>query len=109
MGWIVYAPFRSSLQHFQNSCLFVNLEKDSSLHHLVEVYFNIANMGVRSCPLIEGEDDIRAKKILIETTKRIGKRFETGLLWKNDDVKLPNSPLNDWKAWKEKCLEMKTL
>ncbi|XP_041450173.1 uncharacterized protein LOC121404578 [Drosophila obscura] len=30
-------------------------------------------------------------KILQETTKRTGQRFQTGLLWKEDDTSLPNS------------------
>jgi hypothetical protein len=36
----------------------------------------------------DSANDLRAKALLVATTRRIGDRFETGLLWKNDDVKL---------------------
>ena len=49
LDYIVYGPYLSSLQHLKNCCLFVNLDKDASFHHLVEDYFKVENMGVRSC------------------------------------------------------------
>lgn len=58
---------------------------------MVENYFNIESIGVKVAPLIESDNDIRAKRILHETTKRVGNRFQTGLLWKSDNVVLPNS------------------
>ncbi|KAH8321873.1 hypothetical protein KR067_007112, partial [Drosophila pandora] len=35
--------------------------------------------------------DARALRILEETTKRVGRRYETGLLWRDDEVRLPES------------------
>ncbi|KAH8368866.1 hypothetical protein KR084_006479, partial [Drosophila pseudotakahashii] len=35
--------------------------------------------------------DARALSILEETTKRVGRRYETGLLWRDDEVRLPES------------------
>lgn len=40
---------------------------------------------------LESAEDRRARKILETTTKRVGERFETGLLWKVDDVRFPES------------------
>ncbi|XP_075164705.1 uncharacterized protein LOC142237217 [Haematobia irritans] len=48
-------------------------------------------MGVRAAPVVESNEITRAKQILHETTKRIGHRFQTGLLWKNDFVELPDN------------------
>ncbi|KAH8345342.1 hypothetical protein KR059_011476, partial [Drosophila kikkawai] len=33
----------------------------------------------------------QALSILEETTKRVGQRYETGLLWRDDEVRLPES------------------
>ena len=54
-------------------------------------FFNVENIGVRSSPIVESEEDVRASKILEATTKRIGSKFQTGFLWKEDDVYLPDS------------------
>ena len=56
---------------------------------MVEDYFNIEKMGVRIAPPIQSEDDIRANRILHESTKHFGKRFETDLLWKTHLANLP--------------------
>lgn len=75
----------------RQSCLFVNVEEDQEIQNMVADYFNIENMGVRAAPPVESEDDVRAKQILHESTKRIEHCFQTGLLWKNDVVELPDS------------------
>lgn len=58
---------------------------------MVSDYFNVESMGVRAAPIVESQEDTRAKFILKETTKRIGDRFQTGLLRKYDEVIFPNS------------------
>lgn len=40
---------------------------------------------------LESAEDKRARGILERTTKRIGDRYETGLLWKNDNPSFPDS------------------
>ncbi|XP_058819710.1 uncharacterized protein LOC131682338 [Topomyia yanbarensis] len=39
----------------------------------------------------ESAETQRANRILMETTKRVGQRFETGLLWKYDSFEFPDS------------------
>lgn len=90
LGWVVFGPCHTLLPS-QQSCLFVNVVENEELHQIVTNYFNIESMGVRAAPIIECDDDVRAKGILHESTKRVGDRFQTGLLWKYDDVKFPNS------------------
>lgn len=63
-----------------------------NLHSLVEQFFAIKNFGTqKSENLPKSADDIRARRILHDTTRRIGNRYQTGLLWKSDDISLPNS------------------
>ncbi|XP_065356286.1 uncharacterized protein LOC135950683 [Calliphora vicina] len=90
LGWVVFGPCKS-LSPAPHSCLFVHAEKEQEIYKMVENYFNIENIGVRAAPPIESDDDVRAKRILHESTKRIGNRFQTGLLWKNDKIELPDS------------------
>ncbi|XP_058797666.1 uncharacterized protein LOC131667915 [Phymastichus coffea] len=57
------------------------------LDTLVRGYFDLDNLGVAAPKGSERGED-RAMKILKETTRRVGKVWETGLLWKSD--RLPN-------------------
>lgn len=40
---------------------------------------------------MESSEDRRARTLLKETTKKIGDRYETGLIWKYDQFRLPYS------------------
>ncbi|XP_058977373.1 uncharacterized protein LOC131802044 [Musca domestica] len=90
LGWVVFGPCHS-LSSIQKSSLFISVENKDELHQIVADYFNVEGMGVRSAPLVESDDDVRAKRILEETTQRIGDRFQTGLLWKQGEIRLPDS------------------
>lgn len=90
LGWVVFGPCKS-ISPPPKSCLFVHIEEEQGIHKMVEDYFNIESMGVRAAPPVECDDDVRAKQILHDSTKRMGKRFQTGLLWKKDKVELPQS------------------
>jgi hypothetical protein len=50
--------------------------------------------------LVQSRDDKKAMQILESTTRKVGNRYETGLLWKSDDIVLPNN-----KVMAEKRLE----
>ncbi|XP_065361898.1 uncharacterized protein LOC135955477 [Calliphora vicina] len=90
LGWVVFGPCHR-LSPIQQSCLFVNVKRDVDLHQIVTDYFNVENMGVRAAPIVESDEDVRAKRILNESTRKVGDRFQTGLLWKYDEVSFPNS------------------
>lgn len=67
-------------------------EKDNELHNLVHDFFTTEEFGVKLPDKpIESNENIRARALLTSTTRRIGERFETGLLWRSDDIQLPNS------------------
>lgn len=66
--------------------------KYEELCDLVLNHFTTEDFGVKlSTNPIESDDDARARGLLESLTRRVGDRFETGLLWKTDAVKLPNS------------------
>jgi hypothetical protein len=74
-----------------NRLYFVRNEEHDELHEMVKRYFTIESLGVKAVENRRSKEDIRALQIMEETTRRVGESRETGLLWKEDDVNLPNS------------------
>lgn len=67
-------------------------ERFEQLNELVRQHFTTEEFGVKMPTVaIESDEVARARRILESTTKRVGDRFETGLLWRTDAVKLPES------------------
>ncbi|XP_062540907.1 uncharacterized protein LOC134208955 [Armigeres subalbatus] len=87
LGWTISGPVASIV-----SDGFCGVHQcDISLDQALRNYFTIEEAGV-TCPYrVESDEDRRARVILEQTTKRVGTRFETGLLWRNDEVRLPSS------------------
>ncbi|XP_062713721.1 uncharacterized protein LOC134290575 [Aedes albopictus] len=77
---------------------------DFDLHNYVEEFFSVESLGVAVAPNLEGLEDQRARRILQETTvQKANGRFETSLLWKQDDIDFPDSrPMAERRL---KCLE----
>ncbi|XP_036329455.1 uncharacterized protein LOC118741564 [Rhagoletis pomonella] len=90
LGWVVFGPTSKNMPT-PSTCLLVNRSPDETLHKMVADFFEIESFGVRAAARVESEADVRARTILESTTSRIGTRFETGLLWKEDNVRLPDS------------------
>lgn len=58
----------------------------------VEEFFSLESFGIRALTnSIDSKDDQRARKIMDESTVRNNDRFESGLLWKFDNIQLPNN------------------
>lgn len=70
-------------------------EKDDLyiLHDLVKEQWKLGKFENSQEKTLSPEDR-RAQKILETSMTRVGKRFETGLVWKRDDIVLPDSKTN---------------
>lgn len=66
-------------------------ETEEKLEQLVKKHSNAKDCGVRHQDILEFDAERRARKIMEATTRRIGNRFETGLVWKTDIVEFPDS------------------
>ncbi|XP_038117142.1 uncharacterized protein LOC119769264 [Culex quinquefasciatus] len=89
LGWTVYGP-RDAESAGANCFLGCHQEvTNEELHDLLKSHYSLEEAVVTVQR--ESVEDQRARKIMEETTRRVGDRFETGLLWKTDDVKFPNS------------------
>ncbi|XP_055605098.1 uncharacterized protein LOC129753322 [Uranotaenia lowii] len=91
MGWCVYGGVSTGrstplLNYHACSCT-----SDETLHNIVRDYFSLEEAGVYPSVQIESEADKRARRIMQDTSSRVGDRFQTGLLWRCDDFELPDS------------------
>ncbi|XP_046867756.1 uncharacterized protein LOC124460608 [Drosophila willistoni] len=91
LGWDVSGTFHKH-QHTSapKPCLFAATDTDE-VHKMVSEYFELENLGVKPTPPAPSDDDIRAQSILNETTVELLGRYQTGLIWKRDNVNLPSS------------------
>ncbi|XP_036319310.1 uncharacterized protein LOC118733830 [Rhagoletis pomonella] len=90
LGWVIFGPSNRA-SNPNATCLMVCSPKESELHDMVADYFETENFGVKAVSPIPSAEDIRAKEILEATTQQINGRFQVGLLWKTDDIVLPES------------------
>ncbi|XP_075157809.1 uncharacterized protein LOC142231073 [Haematobia irritans] len=92
IGWVVYGP---TLNSYNNVARVFHISYNSAMdemRQMMENYFSIENFGVRASDIVlESDENRRAKEILQNSTKMLDGHYETGLLWKNDAVELPNS------------------
>ncbi|XP_062708649.1 uncharacterized protein LOC134288292 [Aedes albopictus] len=106
LGWCIFGGCGKEATHSLNyhDC---ECSSDQELHNIVKDYFTMEDAGVKSQVMLESEEDKWARRILEETTIRVGERFETGLLWKYDVVEFPDSYNMAVKRFE--CLERKML
>ncbi|XP_067628473.1 uncharacterized protein [Eurosta solidaginis] len=90
LGWTVFGPSTAPSPE-SNTSLFVGHTSEQRLDVMIADYFSTEGFGVRSSPPIEGKADVRARSLLASTTRHVDGHYETGLLWKTDDVHLPES------------------
>ncbi|XP_065082921.1 uncharacterized protein LOC135705239 [Ochlerotatus camptorhynchus] len=64
---------------------------DQDLQELLRTHFTLEESGMSVTVLPEAAEDRRARELLEKTTIRVDERFETGLLWKNENPQLPDS------------------
>ncbi|XP_055634159.1 uncharacterized protein LOC129774446 [Toxorhynchites rutilus septentrionalis] len=92
LGWSIHGPTATVEK---KRCFSMHMcqcaSNDESLHELVKQYFSLDNMGVSLKRNVESDEDQRARRILQNTTQRVGFRFEIGLLWKYDNFEFPDS------------------
>ncbi|XP_058827116.1 uncharacterized protein LOC131687095 [Topomyia yanbarensis] len=91
LGWSVHGSTKRSAMNNYSLHMCECSEDTSKLHELVKQYFSVESLGISLQEAPDSKDNQRALSILQNTTKRIGTRYETGLLWKYDHIELPDS------------------
>ncbi|XP_055584979.1 uncharacterized protein LOC129737844 [Uranotaenia lowii] len=92
LGWSVYGPISSGSQHGGrvnvHSC---NCNADFELTDLVRQQFVLEENITFHGTLPRSKEDTRALEILDRTTTFKNGRYETGLLWKKEEIRFPDS------------------
>lgn len=90
LGWCVYGKQAETDTVVEQ--LHVHTENhmhNRELHELMKKFFEVEEAAVNTP--VESADDVRAKKIVEETTHKVAGGFETGLLWRFDNPIFPDS------------------
>ncbi|XP_055632467.1 uncharacterized protein LOC129772957 [Toxorhynchites rutilus septentrionalis] len=98
LGWIVFGPCSIESQtttslvahHSLHVCPCTE-QSDAELHNAVKAYFSLDSIAISSVKPLMSKDDERAEKLLKSLTNVNKGRYETGLLWRYDDVRMPDS------------------
>ncbi|XP_058791037.1 uncharacterized protein LOC131664166 [Phymastichus coffea] len=96
LGWAVHGYLEESTDNASNrhihticctqtTCANTENERLAELDVLIKNYFDLENLGVSATTVRQSDKD-RATRILRETTRKVGKAWETGLLWKTDTL-----------------------
>ncbi|XP_050072562.1 uncharacterized protein LOC126560647 [Anopheles maculipalpis] len=92
LGWSIFGTERCSRMF----SAYLNLHTASqmsneTLHDLIKEQYRLEDLDKTTHTMPEAPDEQRARTLLESTTRRVGDRFETGLLWKNDVRHFPDS------------------
>lgn len=108
LGWVIHGNYslRQNSTSNQYVCHIDFKVKDELdlLHDLVKSQWKIDTIFDSDTRAVSKED-IRAQAILDATMHRVGDRFETGLIWKDKDIVLPESKVNAMQRLR--CTERK--
>ena len=92
-GWTLTGSVKGFVPERKRQVMLISkMKQDDDMSAMLQEWWTTESFGSR----FEGEDakspeDIRAMKIMESTTQRLDNRYETGLLWKSDDVSLPDN------------------
>ncbi|XP_065181934.1 uncharacterized protein LOC135812491 [Sycon ciliatum] len=90
LGWSVHGNDRAGVPQIEHCHLARTADDD--LHQLVKESFSTESFGVKvTSNKTSSREEVRAERLLESTTKRVGTRWETGLLWRSSDIALPES------------------
>ena len=91
LGWVLHGNV-AEVQHRVETVFNIWGEEEDSLHQLVKKSFATEDFGVKLLDkLPHSKDEEKAIAIMEKTTRRVENKWETGLLWKEESMKLPES------------------
>ncbi|XP_062557220.1 uncharacterized protein LOC134222088 [Armigeres subalbatus] len=90
LGWCIYGRNSGNDETIEQLNLHVCQEmSNSELYNSMKKFFAVEDAVVTKS--LQSEEDLRARNILETTTVRRGNRMESGLLWRKDNVRFPES------------------
>ncbi|XP_058828118.1 uncharacterized protein LOC131688011 [Topomyia yanbarensis] len=89
LGWTVYGPNQASHTTERGYVCLHHDVTNEDIHGLLKSHYALEESVEATAQ--ESAEDKRAMEIMERTTKRIGERFQTGLLWKENKPQFPES------------------
>lgn len=107
LGWVISGVIEDRKRRCPAKNTVCHISDDRELIELIKSSFSLDNVGIKHPikPLICREDE-EALEILRRTTKRVGQRFEAGLLWKTPRKPMPDSRPQAIRRDQQICLKM---
>ncbi|XP_072930335.1 uncharacterized protein [Epargyreus clarus] len=93
LGWVLHGPSgdKTHRVHFVSKITVHNEEEEERIEDLMKNFFDLDAIGIEP-KHPKNDPNERAISILEKRSRRLPNgQFETGLLWRNDDVVLPNN------------------
>ncbi|XP_062710230.1 uncharacterized protein LOC109425711 [Aedes albopictus] len=90
LGWCIFGKSSDSSTVIEQLNLHLDGELGNrELHQWMKQFFAVEESSVTVKP--EPKEDTRAREIMEATTQRVNGAFETGLLWRFDHIRFPDS------------------
>ena len=92
-GWTLTGSIKGLIPGRHREVMFIRKgSADQELTSAVENWWTTESFGVKvNRHSLKSLEDARAEKIMEDTTRLVDGRYETGLLWRRDDIELPNN------------------
>ncbi|XP_062538519.1 uncharacterized protein LOC134206806 [Armigeres subalbatus] len=95
LGWTIFG-WRSNQEKVDGNYSYhiceCSLQNESQLHQEVKQYFCLDSLGImKPTNTTISIDDERALSLLNSLTRTVENKYETGLLWRFDSIRLPDS------------------
>ncbi|XP_055527107.1 uncharacterized protein LOC129719736 [Wyeomyia smithii] len=114
IGWTIYGKcatedkIEHSVNYHSVKVCQCNKDLDEDLHQMVKSFFTLDSIGISEpVKLLQSKEDVRAQMLLETLTKPGNGWYESGLLWKYENVRLPDSKEMALKRWQ--CLERRMM
>ncbi|XP_065094863.1 uncharacterized protein LOC135715579 [Ochlerotatus camptorhynchus] len=91
LGWTLSGMAEEGDSSVKVSLHICARSQEDELHDMVKKFFSVDSVGVAADKGPESNDDKCARSILERTTRRVDNQYETGLLWRYDHFKFPDS------------------
>ncbi|XP_062707432.1 uncharacterized protein LOC134287995 [Aedes albopictus] len=110
LGWMIFgccSRTRTSANHINHHRVQLcqcETKSNDELHEAMKQYFSLESLGIsKPSKLLLSNDDRRANELLQTLTRSTKGRYESGLLWRYDNVRLPDSRPMALRRWE--CLD----
>lgn len=94
LGWTIFASQREGGSQSVHYCCYADQSQSNNEHldEMMRKYYSLDSLGVKQPENnVTSNEDRRALRLMNDTIQHHDDRYEMGLLWKHDEIQLPNS------------------